>query len=735
MRRVTALVLAFALFASTGMGAVRPSVSAQSGSIVILLQIGSKNMMVDGRATSLDAPPVILEGRTLLPIRAVIEALGGAVAWDAASQQVTLALHDTTVILWIGQHAAQVNGELRAIDPDNALVVPRIIGSRTMLPIRFVGESMGCQVNWESVSRTVTITYMLPLSNATSSVAMTPEKGGTVALADGAKVEVPENALNKTTQVTLSALSSPPSAPSYLQAAGKTYEISIGDAELDKPVKVSLPITGQSGHLTMTHWNGSYWDILGGSVEGDSLVCYLKKLSPVSVKTLLPVSTAYDPLAQGYNFVNPVVDTTIDGKSYYFPKGICYGMAATSAGGIFKYQSQRPSTGDFNSLSKDWKKYILNAMEAQSSELSVRLTAIKDIFTDEGDIADLGRLFYNLALGKPVIIGLTRDRNQFSPQKGEDDLAGHAVVGYKADVLSNGSLRIYVYDPNYPGRSDLSFVISPAIVLPTGSVGYRLTYDYYNCWDALYVLGSIECSKPPEVPLVLDPGQLVKLLPSNSIITDVCPLPLENSLNRALVLYVKDAVKYAYKYSELYSCPDEADGTLGYRGTVGVALVDTRKGVLINSIETVRSDGHYGLPIEVPVIYYDLPYDSSRVIIKDGVRMLENPVLYLKDYNGDGRALEFALSSRACCNDLCLFTSLVGYSRTSDRVIQYPVVTTYTDTKGKVTVSTNYWCGTLFSKEPVAPGRWEYKEYAQGDYVSCRARYDAQNEQFYLTEY
>jgi hypothetical protein len=133
--------------------------------------------------------------------------------------------------------------------------------------------------------------------------------------------------------------------------------------------------------------------------------------------------------------------------------------------------------------------------------------------------------------------------------------------------------------------------------------------------------------------------------------------------------------------------------------------------------------------------YYDLPYDSSRVSIKDGVRMLENPVLYLKDYNGDGRALEFALSSRACCNDLCLFTSLVGYSRTSDRVIQYPVVTTHTDTKGKVTVSTNYWCGALFSKEPVAPGRWEYKEYAQGDYVSCRASYDAQNEQFYLTEY
>jgi len=157
MRRATSLALAFVLLVSAGTGVVRPSASAQTGSIVIVLQIGSKNMVVDGRATSLDAPPVILEGRTLLPIRAVVEALGGTVAWDAVTQQVTLTLKDTTVILWIGQRAARVNGELRSIDPDNALVVPRIISSRTMLPIRFVAESLGCTVDWGATARTVTI--------------------------------------------------------------------------------------------------------------------------------------------------------------------------------------------------------------------------------------------------------------------------------------------------------------------------------------------------------------------------------------------------------------------------------------------------------------------------------------------------------------------------------------------------------------------------------------------------
>ena len=54
---------------------------------------------------------------------------------------------------------ARVNGNYKFIDPDNPNVVPIIIEGRTMLPIRFVAENLGCDVKWDGVTKTVTITY------------------------------------------------------------------------------------------------------------------------------------------------------------------------------------------------------------------------------------------------------------------------------------------------------------------------------------------------------------------------------------------------------------------------------------------------------------------------------------------------------------------------------------------------------------------------------------------------
>ncbi|MCX6085338.1 MAG: copper amine oxidase N-terminal domain-containing protein, partial [Caldiserica bacterium] len=63
------------------------------------------------------------------------------------------------VELWIGKSAAKVNGVSTLIDPANANVVPEIINGRTMLPVRFVSENLGCSVLWADATRTITITY------------------------------------------------------------------------------------------------------------------------------------------------------------------------------------------------------------------------------------------------------------------------------------------------------------------------------------------------------------------------------------------------------------------------------------------------------------------------------------------------------------------------------------------------------------------------------------------------
>jgi photosystem II stability/assembly factor-like uncharacterized protein len=126
---------------------------------VIVLQIGNSRFTVNGGSVTLDSPPVIKNGRTLVPIRAIIEALGGTVGWDGTARKATVTLGGTTIELWIGRSTATVNGTSTPIDAANTKVVPEIISSRTMLPLRFVSENLGCSIVWADATKTITITY------------------------------------------------------------------------------------------------------------------------------------------------------------------------------------------------------------------------------------------------------------------------------------------------------------------------------------------------------------------------------------------------------------------------------------------------------------------------------------------------------------------------------------------------------------------------------------------------
>jgi uncharacterized repeat protein (TIGR02543 family) len=124
----------------------------------IELKIGSTTMLVDGRPVALEAAPVILNSRTLLPVRAVVEAVGGTIAWEALARKVTIVRNDSTLELWIGRNVAELNGQSTPIDSD-AKVVPIIVNGRTLLPLRFVAEALTLDVQWNAASKTVTITW------------------------------------------------------------------------------------------------------------------------------------------------------------------------------------------------------------------------------------------------------------------------------------------------------------------------------------------------------------------------------------------------------------------------------------------------------------------------------------------------------------------------------------------------------------------------------------------------
>ena len=107
---------------------------------------------IDGRALQLDVPPTIIEGRTLVPLRAIFEALGADVEWNSATRTVTGRKGATTIILPIGSRYPTVNGVPVELD------VPGIIvDGRTLVPARFIAESLGAQVDWMPETRTVVI--------------------------------------------------------------------------------------------------------------------------------------------------------------------------------------------------------------------------------------------------------------------------------------------------------------------------------------------------------------------------------------------------------------------------------------------------------------------------------------------------------------------------------------------------------------------------------------------------
>jgi len=120
--------------------------SAAEKSKVIKLQIGSRIVNVDNEAVIYDAAPVIRNDRTLVPIRIVTETLGGKIDWNGVTKEVTLNIDGKEIKMTIGKTLEKYG------------VAPVIIDGRTFVPVRFVADELGATVAWDDATKTVTIT-------------------------------------------------------------------------------------------------------------------------------------------------------------------------------------------------------------------------------------------------------------------------------------------------------------------------------------------------------------------------------------------------------------------------------------------------------------------------------------------------------------------------------------------------------------------------------------------------
>lgn len=104
----------------------------------------------------LDMPinPIMQQGRTLVPLRAIFEAMGASVDWDQATKTVTGIKDDKEIKLQIGNKAATINGNSVNLD-----VPAVVIKGNTLVPTRFIAESLGAKVEWDGSTRSVMINY------------------------------------------------------------------------------------------------------------------------------------------------------------------------------------------------------------------------------------------------------------------------------------------------------------------------------------------------------------------------------------------------------------------------------------------------------------------------------------------------------------------------------------------------------------------------------------------------
>lgn len=139
--RMTALLVAAALALS-----LLPAPAAADSHVTVWL---------DGRPLPLNPPAVIVNGRTLVPLRAIFEAMGAQVHWDGATQTVTASRSGHYVRLWIGNRLACLD---ETCDQTQTVDVPaELRGDRTFVPLRFVATAMGAGVEWDGFNRMVNI--------------------------------------------------------------------------------------------------------------------------------------------------------------------------------------------------------------------------------------------------------------------------------------------------------------------------------------------------------------------------------------------------------------------------------------------------------------------------------------------------------------------------------------------------------------------------------------------------
>ncbi len=140
-KRICSIILALSLLSFSSMTAFAKEIT----------------VTVNGNNVAFDKPPIMVKDRTLVPVRAIFEALGAVVLWDETTQIINVATDFGLMTLSIGSPYISYRNEYedKSIISD---VAPRIYKDRTYVPVRVISEAAGYNVEWDESNKIVKIT-------------------------------------------------------------------------------------------------------------------------------------------------------------------------------------------------------------------------------------------------------------------------------------------------------------------------------------------------------------------------------------------------------------------------------------------------------------------------------------------------------------------------------------------------------------------------------------------------
>jgi len=158
--------------------------------VVLSFSIGNREYTENGAKKLMTVAPLVRDGKSYLVIRHVMEPLFGSVGWEASTKKVTINALGHTIVMWVGNPKALVDGVERPIDPKNPKVTPFVEGGRTFVPLRFPVEALGTgSIEWFANTKTAVLSFKMGCQQQIDGL---PRKVSTSQIEIGSKIfEIP----------------------------------------------------------------------------------------------------------------------------------------------------------------------------------------------------------------------------------------------------------------------------------------------------------------------------------------------------------------------------------------------------------------------------------------------------------------------------------------------------------------------------------------------------------------